>query len=440
MSTSSPRPPTAPPLRSPRYRPRRASAHRSSSRRIRFRARWPPPLPTSRTLARRRPPSRAGSDTRAGCSRIRAGAAARAIRGSSPTSARRSATSPRPASGAWFWRRSASSSITSRCSTTSTPRRARSLRSPGAATALPAARCRGPAGPHRRSLPQGLRLVPRPAAPAARRLSAAGAHAARPVRDVVAVLLARQGADGARSRAAARRRRAGRRRRREPRRVRAPPARRRGARARRPAAGRGHLHRRPGGAQRGGDDAALRRGRAPSPLGDPWAPALALLLGEIEYAGAATVSLGYRRADVPHPLDGFGFVVPRSEGKALLAATFSSVKYPGRAPAGHALIRCFMGGALDAETLREDDSGLVARARRELGDALGVTAEPVLVRASRWPASMPQYRVGHLARVEAIERCAAALPSLYLAGAAYRGVGIADCVRSGEAAADTAVC
>jgi len=169
-------------------------------------------------------------------------------------------------------------------------------------------------------------------------------------------------------------------------------------------------------------------------------PALAMLLGEIEYAGAATVSLGYRRADVPHPLDGFGFVVPRSEGKALLAATFSSVKYPGRAPAGHALIRCFMGGALDAETLREDDEGLVARARRELGAAVGVTAEPVLVRASRWPASMPQYRVGHLARVEAIERCAAALPSLHLAGAAYRGVGIADCVRSGEAAAEAAVC
>src|SRR5439155_506259 len=78
-STSSPRPPTAPPLRSPRYRRRRASAHRSSSRRTRFRARWPPPLPTSPTLARRRPPSRAGSDTRAGCSRTRAGAAARAM-------------------------------------------------------------------------------------------------------------------------------------------------------------------------------------------------------------------------------------------------------------------------------------------------------------------------------------------------------------------------
>jgi oxygen-dependent protoporphyrinogen oxidase len=165
-------------------------------------------------------------------------------------------------------------------------------------------------------------------------------------------------------------------------------------------------------------------------------PALATLLGEVEYAGAATVSLGFRRADVPHPLDGFGFVVPHSEGKAVLAATFSSVKYPERAPAGHVLIRCFLGGALNAEILREDDAGLVARVRRELGEALGVTAEPVLVRASRWPASMPQYRVGHLARVDAIERRAAALPGLHLAGAAYRGVGIADCVHSGEAAAE----
>jgi oxygen-dependent protoporphyrinogen oxidase len=168
-------------------------------------------------------------------------------------------------------------------------------------------------------------------------------------------------------------------------------------------------------------------------------PALTALLGDIDYAGAATVSLGFRRDDVPHALDGFGFVVPRSEAKAVLAATFSSVKYPGRAPAEHVLIRCFLGGALNAEVLREDDAALVARARRELAEALGVAAEPRLVRVSRWPASMPQYRVGHLARVDAIERRAAALPGLYLAGAAYRGVGIADCVRSGEAAAEAAL-
>jgi protoporphyrinogen/coproporphyrinogen III oxidase len=168
-------------------------------------------------------------------------------------------------------------------------------------------------------------------------------------------------------------------------------------------------------------------------------PTLATLLGEIDYAGAATVSLGYRRADVPHALDGFGFVVPRTEGKTVLAGTFSSVKYPGRAPAGHVLLRCFVGGALNAGALADDDATLIGRARGELRDALGVTAEPVLTRLSRWPASMPQYRVGHLARVETIERRVAALPGIRVAGGAYRGVGIADCVRSGEAAAEAAL-
>jgi protoporphyrinogen/coproporphyrinogen III oxidase len=165
-------------------------------------------------------------------------------------------------------------------------------------------------------------------------------------------------------------------------------------------------------------------------------PQLAALLGEIPYASAATVSLGYRRADVPHPLDGFGFVVPHTEGRALLAGTFSSVKYPGRAPEGFALLRAFLGGALGPDALREDDDRIVARARRELADALGVIAEPVLTRVHRHPASMPQYRLGHLDRVEAIERKVAALPGLALAGGAYRGVGIADCVHSGETAAE----
>jgi protoporphyrinogen/coproporphyrinogen III oxidase len=168
-------------------------------------------------------------------------------------------------------------------------------------------------------------------------------------------------------------------------------------------------------------------------------PTLATLLADIEYAGAITVSLGYRREDVPHPLDGFGFVVPRSERRAVLAATFSSVKYPGRAPAGRVLVRCFLGGALDGAALAEDEATLVARACADLRDALGVTAEPMIARLARWPASMPQYRVGHLARVETIERRVAALPGLGLAGGAYRGVGIADCVRSGEAAAEAAL-
>ena len=167
-------------------------------------------------------------------------------------------------------------------------------------------------------------------------------------------------------------------------------------------------------------------------------PPLATMLEMIPYASSATVSLGYRRADVPHPLDGFGFVVPRAEHRDLLACTFSSVKYPGRAPERHVLIRCFVGGALNAAALERSDDEIVERVRRELGEALGITAAPVLTRVARHPASMPQYAVGHLTTVETIERRLAAIPGLLLAGGGYRGVGIADCVRSGEEAADAA--
>lgn len=170
----------------------------------------------------------------------------------------------------------------------------------------------------------------------------------------------------------------------------------------------------------------------------PVDPQLATLVGEIPYASSVTVSLGYRRVDVPHPLDGFGFVVPRSEGRALLACTFSSVKYPGRAPEGHVLLRCFVGGALNARAVDHDDATLVTRAREDLRAALGITAEPVLTRLGRHPASMPQYHLGHVARVDAIAHRLDGRRALVLAGAGYRGVGIADCVRSGEAAAERA--
>ena len=165
-------------------------------------------------------------------------------------------------------------------------------------------------------------------------------------------------------------------------------------------------------------------------------PAVARLLGQIPCASSATVTLGYRRSDIPRPLDAFGFVVPRIEGRPILACTFSSVKYPGRAPAGHALLRVFLGGALDAGVLAGDDESLAALARAELQHALGVTSPPVLTRVGRHPAAMPQYLVGHLNRVEAIDRMLAGHPGLALAGGAYRGVGIADCVRSGEQAAE----
>ncbi len=161
-------------------------------------------------------------------------------------------------------------------------------------------------------------------------------------------------------------------------------------------------------------------------------PALALLLEDIPYASSATVTLAWRRADIPHPLDGFGFVVPQIERRPIIACTFSSVKYPARAPEGGALLRVFMGGALNEGVLEGGDETLVRVARAELAELLGVRAEPLWARVGRYPRAMPQYHVGHLARVDAIEGCLRQLPGLELVGGAYRGVGIADCVRSGE--------
>lgn len=165
-------------------------------------------------------------------------------------------------------------------------------------------------------------------------------------------------------------------------------------------------------------------------------PALAHLLQEIPYASSATVTLAYRRADIRHPLDGFGFVVPQVERRPVFAGSFSSVKYPGRAPEGHVLLRVFVGGALNESALDADDGALVGIARAQLGELLGVIGAPLFTRVARYPHAMPQYHVGHAARTEAIERAVARHAGLRLAGGAYRGVGIADCVRSGEEAAE----
>ena len=162
---------------------------------------------------------------------------------------------------------------------------------------------------------------------------------------------------------------------------------------------------------------------------------LAERLAAISYSSAATVSLAYRRRDVPHALNGFGFVVPRIENRSIIAGTFSSVKYPGRAPDGHVLLRAFVGGALQAKLFDLDDDEMEGAVRHEFAALLGVEAAPLFSLIARYPHSMPQYLVGHLGRVAAIEQRVAAHPGLALAGSAYRGVGIADCVRSGEAAA-----
>jgi oxygen-dependent protoporphyrinogen oxidase len=166
-------------------------------------------------------------------------------------------------------------------------------------------------------------------------------------------------------------------------------------------------------------------------------PQLAAALAGISYASSATINLGFKRDDIPHPLDGFGFVVPFIEKRSLIACTFSSVKFAGRAPQGHALLRAFVGGALQPELLELNEGELLARVLRDLRDLLGIERAPLFAEVTKWERSMPQYHVGHLERVKRIETCLAALPGLVLAGNAYSGLGIPDCIRSGEAAADS---
>lgn len=168
-------------------------------------------------------------------------------------------------------------------------------------------------------------------------------------------------------------------------------------------------------------------------------PQLASLLSTITYSSAATVNLAYRRDQVPHPLNGFGFVVPHLERRAIIAGSFSSVKYTGRAPADQVLLRAFVGGSLQPELFTLDDQAMEQTVRREFALLLGIRAMPLFSRIARYPRSMPQYFVGHLKLVDQIEQHLSCHPGLALAGNAYRGVGIADCVRSGEAAAEAVV-
>lgn len=158
-------------------------------------------------------------------------------------------------------------------------------------------------------------------------------------------------------------------------------------------------------------------------------------LGGIEYAGSAVVSVGLRRDDVRHPLDAAGVVVPRGEGRRILAISFASEKFPGRAPAGSVLLRVFAGGALDPETATLDDATLESLVLSEMATVLGVRGRPQFLQIDRWARAMPQYHVGHRRRVQAIDARLAALPGLALAGAAYEGVGIPQVIASGQAAA-----
>jgi oxygen-dependent protoporphyrinogen oxidase len=161
---------------------------------------------------------------------------------------------------------------------------------------------------------------------------------------------------------------------------------------------------------------------------------LAEELRAIPFVSTATVLLGFKREDVAHPLDGYGLVVPRTENLCTSACSFVTTKLPGRAPEGHVLLRAFLGGARDPDVLDLEDRSLVYTALRELREALGLRGDPVLDRVFRWPRGTPQLVVGHLERVQRIERLVAAVPGLFLTGAGLRGTGIPDMVADGRQA------
>ena len=168
----------------------------------------------------------------------------------------------------------------------------------------------------------------------------------------------------------------------------------------------------------------------------PVDPVLATLLEGIPFGDVATVNLAYPRSSVRHALDGFGFVVPGLEGRAVTGCTFCHVKFDGRAPRDRVLFRAFVGG----EALRLSDAELLNRVRGDLRDYLGAEGEPLFAHLRRYPAAMPQYGLGHLERVAAIfDRLKRFHPGLTLAGNSYGGIGLPDAVASGESAAETAL-
>jgi oxygen-dependent protoporphyrinogen oxidase len=165
------------------------------------------------------------------------------------------------------------------------------------------------------------------------------------------------------------------------------------------------------------------------------APALAQELEAIPYVNAATVSLAYEQSQLSRPLDGYGYVIPRKEGQRALACTWTSTKFPHRAPSGKALVRVFFGRAGEGFEVPSSEAELVRLALAELAQTLQLQAEPLLRRAFFWEKAMPQYNLGHPERLARIEEQLKSFPGLALAGNAYRGIGIPDCIHSGQVAA-----
>ncbi len=156
----------------------------------------------------------------------------------------------------------------------------------------------------------------------------------------------------------------------------------------------------------------------------------------IAYAPIAVVHLGYAPGSTPPP-DGFGFLVPTVERRRVMGVIHASTTFPWRAGGGRILYTCMVGGAKQPDLVALDDTALVTLAREELRELAGVSTEPVFTEVFHWKRGIPQYNVGHLARMSAIDEGVARLPGLYLTGNAYKGVGLTDCIRNAQALAET---
>lgn len=163
---------------------------------------------------------------------------------------------------------------------------------------------------------------------------------------------------------------------------------------------------------------------------------IANLLGSIDYSSSMTVGVIYDRATVSERFHSFGFLVPKTERRQLVACTFVDQKFDHRVPENRLLLRCFLGGAGNDAILDWADSDLKRAVLGDLEAMLGLKAEPIAFQISRWPKSMAQYQVGHKKKILELQERMRAYPLLFLAGNAYSGIGIPDCIRSGKDAAD----